>query len=78
MKTTQRSIRPLLMLATAAGLALVTASAHADRCVTQETFNRLRQQPTCDKRQGQRRRVIQPLCVIDHTQQRTLLGRLRE
>ena len=40
--------------------------------------NRLRQQATCDKRQGQRRRLIQPLRVIDHTQQRTLLGHLRE
>ena len=40
--------------------------------------HRLRQQATCDERQGQRRRVIQPLRVIDHTQQRTLLGHLRE
>ena len=40
--------------------------------------NRLRQQATCNKRQGQRRRPIQPLRVIDHTQQRTLLGHLRE
>ena len=40
--------------------------------------DRLRQQATCNKRQGQRRSVIQPLRVIDDTQQRTLLGHLRE
>jgi hypothetical protein len=40
--------------------------------------HRLRQQATCNKRQGQRRGLIQPLRVIDDTQQRTLLGHLRE
>ena len=36
--------------------------------------DRLRQQATGDKRQRQRRSLIQPLRVIDDTQQRTLLG----
>ena len=40
--------------------------------------DRLRQQATGDERQRQRRALIQPLRVVDDTQQRTLLGRLRE
>ena len=40
--------------------------------------DRLRQQAAGDERERQRRRVIQPLRVVDDAQQRTLLGRLRD
>ena len=40
--------------------------------------DRLRQQATGDEGQRQRRGLIQPLRVVDDTQQRTLLGHLRE
>ncbi|HYB30310.1 MAG TPA: hypothetical protein VEF89_27135 [Solirubrobacteraceae bacterium] len=38
--------------------------------------DRLRQQAAGNKRQRQRRGPIQPLCVIDDTEQRTLVSRL--
>ena len=40
--------------------------------------DRLRQQPTSDKRQRQRRGLIQPLRVIHDTQQRPVIRHLRE
>jgi hypothetical protein len=40
--------------------------------------DRLREQTPGDKRQRQRGRLIQPLCIVDHAQQRTFFGDLRE
>jgi hypothetical protein len=40
--------------------------------------NRIGEQASGDERQRQRRGLIEPLRVIDHAQQRTVLGHLRE
>jgi hypothetical protein len=40
--------------------------------------DRLRQQAAGDKGERQRRRLVEPLRVIDHAQQRTFVGHLRE
>ena len=60
---------------TSSGSPLSSAAGLARR---EHDRDRLRQQPASDERERQRRRLVQPLRVVDHAEQRALLGRLRE